>query len=110
MLLDAGLSLHMWADAVITASFIRNRSPAAGRDKTPYELFFGKVPDVSYMRVFGATAFVHVPKELRRKLEPVSREGVFIGYAPNSKAYRILTDDGNVLISRNVSFDVKSGV
>ena len=109
MLSDARLEFDLWADAVITASYIRNRSPAAGRDKTPYELFLGKVPDVSHMRVFGARAFVHVPKELRRKLEPVAREGVFIGYAPNSKAYRILMHDNDrVEVSRNVVFDERS--
>lgn len=67
MLGDSGLSKELWAEAACTANYIRNRSPAFGRDRTPWELFFGKKPDVSNMRTFGAEAYALVPKELRRK-------------------------------------------
>jgi hypothetical protein len=81
------------------------------RPATPYELLYGKKPDVSYLRVFGATAYVLVPKELRRKLDPVSQKGVMVGYATDSKAYRVLLNDGRkVVIGRDVVFDEKRGV
>ena len=50
MLEDSGLSKELWAEAALTACFIRNRSPVSGRDKTPWELLFGKKPDVSGMK------------------------------------------------------------
>ena len=60
--------------------------------------------------MFGARAFMHVPKQKRRKLEPVSERGVFVGYEPDSKAYRILREsDGKILISRDVIFDEGDG-
>eukprot|EP00983_Pelagomonas_calceolata_P035212 1101006-Pelagomonas_calceolata.AAC.1 len=36
----------MWAEAVATASYARNRSPTSGKTKTPVELFYGIKPDV----------------------------------------------------------------
>ena len=47
MLSTANLPKYLWAEAVVTASYVRNRSPVTGRDKTPYQLFFGNKPDVS---------------------------------------------------------------
>jgi len=54
--------------------------------------------------VFESKAYVHVPKQLRRKLDLLSTAGIFIGYEPNSKAYRVLMDSGKVQISRDVIF------
>jgi hypothetical protein len=47
MLLDADVDLDLWAEAMLTANYIRNRSPASGVDRTPWEMFHGEVPDVS---------------------------------------------------------------
>ena len=77
-----------WAEAVVTANYLRNRSPVSGRDKTPYELFFGTKPDVSNLRTFGARAYALTPKALRTKLEPTSEPGRFIGYPPAPRATR----------------------
>ena len=56
MLHGAQLDVDMWAEAAVTANFIRNRSPLSGRAKTPWELFYNCKPDVSHMRVFGSKA------------------------------------------------------
>ena len=66
---------------------------------------FGTRPDVSHLRVFGSVAFVHTPKQLRRKLDPVSEPGIMVGYSAASKAYRVLLDgSGKVVESRDVVF------
>jgi len=58
------------------------------------------------MRTFGATAYVHIPKTLRQKLDPVSKKDILVGYEPGSKAYRILMEDTKkIVISRDVTFD-----
>lgn len=106
VLMSAGLQPQLWAEAVVTANYIRNRSPTSKSAKTPWECFTGNKPDVSGMRVFGTRAFVMVPKELRRKLDPVSEPGIFVGYSANSKAYRVLLDGtSKVVESRDVVFD-----
>lgn len=104
MLADTGLPKHLWAEALSTANHVRNRSPVSGRAKTPWELAFGSKPDVSYFRAFGCRAFVHIPKQLRDKLSPVSEAGRFIGYPSGTKGYKILTDTGRVVVSRDVTF------
>ena len=76
MLSDAELPKELWAEAVNTANYIRCRSPAAKKLRTPWELFFGQKPDVSHMRTFGATAYSHIPEEKRQKLDNRSIRGV----------------------------------
>jgi hypothetical protein len=47
----------------------------------------GHVPDVSYFRVFRCKAFVHVPKDKRKKLNLKVIEMTLIGYKLGSKGY-----------------------
>jgi transposase InsO family protein len=106
MLEHLGLPPALWAEAVVTANYTRNRTPVAAHGKTPWEAFWGEKPGVGHMRVFGARAYIHVPKELRKKLDMVSERGRFVGYEPNAKAYRVLRErDGRILASRDVLFD-----
>jgi hypothetical protein len=113
MLIKSGLSDEMWAEAVVTANYIRNRTPVSAglsaHGKMSWKAFYGKKPDVSHMRVFGARAFMHVPGALRHKLEPVSEKGWFIGYEADAKAYRILWErDNRVIVSRDVIVDERA--
>ena len=75
MLADANLPKHLWAEAVTTANYLRNRSPATGHNATPYELLHGIKPGRSNLRTFGARAYAHVPSSLRTKLDTVSEPG-----------------------------------
>ena len=59
------------------------------KDKTPYENFIGEIPDVSTLRVFGCTAYMHIPKEKRQKWDQKSSKCIFIGYSICRKAYRL---------------------
>ncbi|GAQ93207.1 protein with ribonuclease H-like, integrase and retrovirus zinc finger-like domains [Klebsormidium nitens] len=103
---DAGLGLELWAEAMVTAKYTRNRVPSSVHGKTPWEIFYGAKPNLSHLRVFGARAYIHVPKGNRKKMEPVSEKGVFLGYEPNSKSYRVLRErDGRILTSRDVMVD-----
>jgi hypothetical protein len=108
MLEDSRLGEELWAEAMVTANYTRNRLPSRVHRKTPCEKFFGKKPDVSHMRVFGARAYMHIPKENRKKMQSVSERGVFVGYEPDCKAYRVLRErDGRILVSRDVIVDEK---
>lgn len=56
MLQTAGLSDNFWAEAVLTAVVLRNRSPTvAVKDMTPYEAFIGSKPDVANLKVLVVT-------------------------------------------------------
>jgi hypothetical protein len=105
MLSEAGLKPQYWAEAMVTATHIRNRSPYADRDKTPHELLSGRKPDLSYMRIFGTKVYARIPTTQRDgKLDDVTESGILVGYAAGGSAYRILMPDGNVIKSRSVTF------
>ena len=78
-----------WQDVVQTALHIYNHQPICRLHwKTPNEMFLGDKPDISYFKVFGTCAYVHIPADTREdKLSPWAEQMIFIGYPPNSKAY-----------------------
>lgn len=76
MLFQCGAPKRFWAEAVNTAS--RNLVPDARFPKTPFELFWGTKPDVSRLRMFGGTAYVHVPQEKRKKFEDGFEMGMIV--------------------------------
>ncbi|GJW49270.1 retrovirus-related pol polyprotein from transposon TNT 1-94, partial [Tanacetum coccineum] len=57
--------------------------------KTPYELLHNKPLDLSYLHVFGALCYPTNDSENLGKLQPKADIGIFIGYAPTKKAFRI---------------------
>jgi len=98
-LFHADLPLTLWPDTVETASFLRNRSPAAGKQSTPWELAFNRKPDLSTLRVFGSRAHVFTASP-RNKLAPHATSGILIGYAHKGNAYKLLMDDNKTVIAR----------
>nr|GEV51299.1 Gag-Pol polyprotein [Tanacetum cinerariifolium] len=58
-------------------------------EKTPYELLHDRKPDLSYLYVFGALCYPTNDSEDLGKLKAKADVGIFIGYAPAKKAYRI---------------------
>nr|GFA21387.1 retrovirus-related Pol polyprotein from transposon TNT 1-94 [Tanacetum cinerariifolium] len=90
MLIYAQAPLFLWAEVVATACFTQNRSIIRLRHgKTPYELMHDKQPDLSYLHVFGALCYPTNNGENVGKLQPKADIGIFIGYAPTKKAFRI---------------------
>ena len=58
LLLGAGLSPSLWGYAVQTATYLLNRTGIVTLGyKTPFELFWQQIPDVSHLRVFGAPGY-----------------------------------------------------
>nr|GEW79077.1 retrovirus-related Pol polyprotein from transposon TNT 1-94 [Tanacetum cinerariifolium] len=90
MLIYTQAPLFLWAEAVATACFTQNRSIIRLRHgKSPYELMHGKQPDLSYFYVFDALCYPTNDCENVDKLQPKADIGIFIGYAPTKKAFRI---------------------
>ena len=107
MLIDANLPHKLWAEALSTTVYLRNRSPAkAVKDMTPYEAWKNTRPKVGHLRVFGCDAFAHVPKDKRHKLDAKARKCIFLGYGEETKGYRLYdTTKGKVFYSRDVRFN-----
>ncbi|GJZ39942.1 retrovirus-related pol polyprotein from transposon TNT 1-94 [Tanacetum coccineum] len=90
MLIYAKALLFLWAEAVATACYTQNRSIIRlHHGKTPYELLHDKLPDLSFFYVFGALCYPTNDNENLGKLQPKADIGIFIGYAPIKKAFRI---------------------
>ena len=108
--LNAGLAKIFWADAVSIACYLINRSPRVALDeKVVEEVWTGKEVDYSGLRVFDCLAYVHIPSEERSKLDPKSKQRVFLGYGKGVKGYKFWDPMGNkAVISRDVVFDENS--
>nr|GEY12225.1 retrovirus-related Pol polyprotein from transposon TNT 1-94 [Tanacetum cinerariifolium] len=90
MLIYTQDSLFPWAETVTTACYTQNRSIIRlCHGKTPYELLHNKLPDLSFLHVFGTLCYPTNDSENLGKLQPKADIGIFIGYAPTKKAFRI---------------------
>jgi hypothetical protein len=108
LLKQQGLGNHLWAEAIATAVYLKNRSPTkALKDfNVPEEVWTGRKPSVKHLRIFGCDAYVHVPKDQRSKLDSKSMKCIFLGYEAGSKAYRLYNPTSrNFVKSRDVIFD-----
>ena len=52
------LLLSFWGYALETAAFTLNRAPSKSVEMTPYEVWFGKKPKLSFLKVWSCDAYV----------------------------------------------------
>nr|GEU33673.1 hypothetical protein [Tanacetum cinerariifolium] len=93
--------------AVAAACFTQNSSIIRlHHGKTPYELLHDKLPDLSYIHIFGALCYPTNDSENLGKLQSKVDIGIFIGYAPTKKAFRIYNRRTRLIIKTiHVDFD-----
>ncbi|GJU04665.1 putative ribonuclease H-like domain-containing protein, partial [Tanacetum coccineum] len=90
MLADSKLPTTFWAKAVSTACYIQNRVLIVKpHNKTPYELFRGLKPAISFMKLFGCHVTILNTLDHLGKFDGKSDEGYFVGYSLSSKAFRV---------------------
>ncbi|KAK2398040.1 putative mitochondrial protein [Trifolium repens] len=109
MMHETKLAKYFWAEAVNTACYIQNRiyiRPIL--NKTTYELFKGRKPNISYFHQFGCTCYILNNKAYKRKFDAKACKGIFIGYSERSKAYKVYNSETNTVEeSIHVRFDDK---
>ncbi|GJT96901.1 putative ribonuclease H-like domain-containing protein [Tanacetum coccineum] len=90
MLADSKLPTTFWAEAVNTACYVQNRV-LVGKpyNKTPYELFRGRTPSLSFMKPFGCHITILNTLDHLGKFDVKFDDGFFVGYSLNSKAFRV---------------------
>ncbi|GKC12049.1 retrovirus-related pol polyprotein from transposon TNT 1-94 [Tanacetum coccineum] len=82
--------MFLWAEAVATVCYTQNQSLIHTRhNKTPYEVVHDKKPYLTFFRVFGALCYPTNDSADLGKLQPTADIGIFVGYAPSRKGYRI---------------------
>nr|GEY03808.1 retrovirus-related Pol polyprotein from transposon TNT 1-94 [Tanacetum cinerariifolium] len=88
MLADLKLPATFWAEAVNIACYVQNRMLVIKpHNKTPYELFLGRKPALSFMRPFGCPVTILNTIDHIGKFDGNTDEGFFVGYSTNSKAF-----------------------
>ncbi|GKD23282.1 retrovirus-related pol polyprotein from transposon TNT 1-94, partial [Tanacetum coccineum] len=96
-----------WPEATNWCVHVLNRSPTSAlENSTPEERWSNRKPSVSYFRVFGCIAHVHVPKERRLKLDDRSFKCVLFGVSEEAKAYRLYDPTTKrIIVSKDVVFE-----
>lgn len=90
MLFDSKIGKVFWAEAVHAAVNIINALPnGVNKNKSPYEMWFERKPDVSVFKIFGCCVMSQVPGVKRGKLDERSVECIHLRYASDAKAYRL---------------------
>ena len=85
MMSQADLPISFWGYALETAAFTLNRVPTKSVEKIPYEMWTGKCPALSFLKVWGCEAYVkHLMSD---KLTPKSDKCFFVGYPRETKGY-----------------------
>lgn len=106
MLIQSKLPLSLWAEAINTANFIRNRCPTkALKNKTPFEMWNQRKPYLGFMRIFGSKAIVLRKGVKGNKFEAKGKLLTMVGYSNESKAYRLWCPKTKTIIkSRDIRF------
>jgi hypothetical protein len=90
MIYESNVEKYFWAEAVNTACYILNRvTIRKGLNKTPYELWKDRKPNISYFHIFGCYCYILNIRDNLGKFDSKSDKGLFLGYSLTSKAYRI---------------------
>ncbi|GJX46445.1 putative ribonuclease H-like domain-containing protein [Tanacetum coccineum] len=98
MLADFKLPTTFWAEAVNTACYVQNRVLVVKpHNKTPYELFHGKMPTLSFMRPFGYPVTILNTIDHLGKFDGKADEGFFVGYSLNSKSFRVFNSRTRIM-------------
>nr|GEU79091.1 putative ribonuclease H-like domain-containing protein [Tanacetum cinerariifolium] len=90
MLADSKLPTTFWTETVNTACYVQNRVLVVKpHNKTPYELFHGRTPTLSFMRPFRCFVTILNTIDHLDKFDGKADEGFFVGYSLKSKAFRV---------------------
>ncbi|KAM2949706.1 hypothetical protein FF1_036572 [Malus domestica] len=107
MLHEKNLPYAFWVEAVNTAVYLINRCPTKALKKsTPFEAYSGRKPGITHLKIFGSLCYVHIPSNLRHKLQENSHKCIFVGYGTSEKGYRLFDPiSRKIILSRDVTFD-----
>ncbi|GKB73584.1 retrotransposon protein, putative, ty1-copia subclass [Tanacetum coccineum] len=97
------LPLSFWDYALESATCILNMVPTNKLDKTPYGLWYGKVPNLSYLKVWGCEALVK--RDTLDKLQQGFVKCIFIGYLNETMGYYFYFPPKNkIVVARYAKF------
>jgi hypothetical protein len=103
MMSKAELSRSFWRFTLETATFMLNCVSSKSVEKTPYELWFGRISNVSFIKIWGCEAYVK--QLISNKLSPRSDKCIFVGYPKETKRYYFYyKSENNIVFARHAVF------
>ncbi|GKA93004.1 retrotransposon protein, putative, ty1-copia subclass [Tanacetum coccineum] len=97
------LPISFWDYALESATRILNMVSTKKVDKTPYEMWYGNVPNLSYLKVWGCEALVK--RDMPDKLEQRSVKCIFIGYPKETMGYYFyFPPENKIVVARYAEF------
>ena len=106
VLSDTKLPKKMWMEILETVIYVKNRSPCRPLgSKTPYEVLYGKKPDLSDLRIPGCIAYAIIPEEKRKKSDPHASRARYLGPEASNQHRLYEESSGRVIFARDVVFD-----
>jgi hypothetical protein len=111
MLMDSKLTYIFLTHAVHTTVHIQKRVMLRNNnDKTPYDLWKGKLANVKHFRVFGSKRYIKREDGRIGNFDSRVDKRVLVGYSSTRKAYKCYNTRLNKVVeSNNVTIDEKSG-
>ncbi|KAK9043534.1 hypothetical protein V6N11_071870 [Hibiscus sabdariffa] len=101
MMSHTDLPTSFWGYALETTAFTLNRVPSKSVQKTPNEMWNGKRPNMTFMKIWGCKAYVK--HQMSTKLEPKSEKCTFVGYPKETKGYYFY-NESKVFVARTGVF------
>jgi hypothetical protein len=90
-LFQCKLYMPLWGHAITYTCMLYNVRMHKHLKITHEEAFSGKVPDLSNFRTFGCLVYARVADSARKKLDPKSQQGIFLGPETDGLGYKVLT-------------------
>ena len=97
---------YIWAEVINTSCYINNRIYFRKKlEKTPFEIYHLKKPNISYLKVFCCKYFVLNTRKILDKFDSKAYEEIFVGYSSTSKDHRIFNKSTLTLKSMHVKLE-----
>ncbi len=110
VMLEMNVPNKYWDYCVSATAYVMNRSPCTSNpdNKTPFEMWSGRKPDVSHLRPFYSQGVSHVTKtERKHVLSPKGEEVRLLGYSECHKGTYIVlrVADHSITRRKNIVWD-----
>ena len=98
VIVNVNLPINLWEEALLTTCHLHNEILSRKSKISPYEFWKGRKYTLNYLRIWGCLAYYKILDIRRTKLGTIALKSVFVDYAENSKAYRCLDLDSNIIV------------
>ena len=79
LLFQSNVPLAYWSDYILTSTHLINRIPSSLlKNKSPFEILYGKLPNYDYLRSFGCLCYAFTLLSSRDEFSPRSKACVFL--------------------------------